>query len=314
MQCKQSVLARFLAGVLALAAVGYAVADEKIKTYVTIVPQKYLVERIGGDLVTVDVLVQPGQSPHSYSPSPRQVLALDRADLYFQVGLSLEKQVLEKVRSRGDKPALIDTTKGINYRHMTPAETRGGAHRAASNDHVHLPDGSCCPSEAGAPDPHVWLCPKNAQVMAQHIFEALVERSPKHALEFGENYEKLVRDLKAVDAELKEQLAPLKGRSFYVFHPAYGYLGDAYGLKQVAVEVEGKEPSPKQLAALIRRARSENVKVIFVQPQFSDSSAKLLAREIGGTVVALDPLAYDYIDNLRKKAVEIRRGLEQSKS
>jgi len=132
---------------------------------------------------------------------------------------------------------------------------------------------------------------------------------PRHAAAYERNLKALQADLDEVDARIAEALAPLKGRKFFVFHPAFGYFADAYGLKQVPVEIEGKSPGPRRLAALIEKARREGVKVIFVQPQFSPRGAQAVAEAIGGVVVPMDPLARDYLKNLEHIAQQIKKAL-----
>jgi zinc transport system substrate-binding protein len=159
------------------------------------------------------------------------------------------------------------------------------------------------------PDPHIWLDPARVKIQAATICEALTRLAPDHRMSFERNLREFQRDLDRVDKDIAETLAPLKGSKFYVFHPAFGYFGDRYGLEQVAVEIEGKEPSPKQLSQLINKARSEGVKVIFVQPQYAKKDAETIAREIGGAVVPMNPLPRDYLDNLEKMAGLLRRAL-----
>jgi zinc transport system substrate-binding protein len=161
----------------------------------------------------------------------------------------------------------------------------------------------------GEMDPHVWLSPPLAKIQAQTICNELCRADPPHREDYRKNLAALHADLDHLHAKLTSQLAPLKGRTFYVLHPAFGYFGATYGLKQEAVETGGKAPGLKHIRELLGRARAEGVKVIFVQPQFSDRQAKTLAGELGGSVVAIDPLAYDYVANLQDIASKIRQAL-----
>jgi zinc transport system substrate-binding protein len=167
---------------------------------------------------------------------------------------------------------------------------------------------------SGAPDPHIWLDPELVKIQASTIAAALSQLDPVHAAEYKKNLQALAADLDRVNAELAAALAPLKGKSFMVYHPAFGYFAAAYGLKQVAVESEGKEPSAKELADLIDRAKQEQVKVIFVEPQFSKKSAAAVAAAVGATVVAMDPLAPDYLHNLEAMAGQIRQALTEGQA
>ena len=272
--------------------------DDRIHVFVSILPQAYFAERVGGEHVSVDVLVDAGQSPHTFAPTPKQMAALNRADVYFAIGVAFEQRLLEKITA--DKPDfnVVDTSAGVERRQMETAHVCDGEH---DHDHEH--------EAAGTPDPHIWLDPNRVKIIAKNMCDALIKLDPDHADDYQANLAAFQADLDAINAKIATTLAPLKGREFFVFHPAYGYFGDAYGLKQVAVEIEGKAPTPKQVVDLINRAKEANVRVIFVQPQFPAGSAEAIAREINGAVVKLDPLARDYLANLESKADEIARAL-----
>lgn len=266
-----------------------APATDKVGVFVSVPPQAYLVERIGGGNVKVDVLVQPGQEPHTFEPTPRQVTALSKAALFFAVGMPYEKNLIAKVHAGHESLNVVDTV-GSSGDETEPAH------------HGENPYGG------KSQDPHVWLSPARIRVQAESIAKALAETDPAHAEEYEANLAKFLKDLNATDQRVCSILKPFQGRSFYVFHPAFGHFAEAYGLRQEAVEVEGKEPSPKQLRDLIRKARSEKARVIFVQPEFSDKTARAVAEAIGGAVVPLDPLAEDVLKNLE----DIARKLESA--
>ncbi|AHC13812.1 Zinc ABC transporter, periplasmic-binding protein ZnuA [Salinispira pacifica] len=161
-----------------------------------------------------------------------------------------------------------------------------------------------------AQDPHVWLSPRLVKIQAQNIFSALVELDPAGEETYSDGYDTLIRQLDEVDGELSDVLEPFQGNKFFVFHPAFGYFGDDYGLTQIAIETGGKEPAPAVLEEIIAHATEEGVKIIFVQPEFSQNSAEAIADAIDGTVVSLSPLNPDYVNNLRHIAGEIRSSLE----
>ena len=269
-------------------------ADGRI-VFVSIPPQQYFVERIAGHRVQTRVLIAQGQSPHSYTPTPRQIAQLSEADVYMTVGIPFEDSVVKKIRGQNRTLEITDMARGIE--------------RAASGEHGH--EGHGHEGQHGEMDAHVWLDPRNAIVMAQNAADTLAEMDPGNKAKYMENRDALIQDLQALHASLSEKLAPFQGRRFYVYHPAFGYLARAYGLEQVAVETGGKEPTARALDRLIAQARRDNVRVIFVQPQFSQKSAQRVAREIGGSVTAADPLAGDYIANMRAMADAITSGLEQ---
>ncbi len=283
-----------------------ATTDSPLDVAVTIPPQAYLVERIGGERVRVELAVPPGQDPHTFSPSPRQVMSLGRATLYFRIGLPLEDQLLPRLTGRRRTMTVVDTTEGIKPRTFAADEGH-----TCDGHHHHHGHGHNCQAHAGRPDPHVWLAPGLLSHQAERICDALCEADPAGRAFYRSNLRALQARLDDAEAEITEKLAPYRGRAFYVFHPAFGHFADAYGLRQVAVEMEGKTPSPRQLRALIAHAKDDKVKVIFVQPQFDQRSAESIATAIGGTVVAMDPLRRDVIDNLMEITAHLQRGFER---
>ena len=269
-------------------------SSARLKVFVSIPPQAYFVERVGGERVDVDVLVRPGQSPATYEPTPKQMAALADAEVYFRIGVPFETPLIGKIAATFANLRIVDTREGITLRRMEVHGHDGGP------DHSH---------HDGAPDPHLWLDPRLVKVQAQTICRALSKLDPARAGEFQRNLQAFQAELDEVHARLTTVLAPLKGRELFVFHPAYGYFADAYGLKQVAVESGGKEPGQRSLVALIEEARRKGVRLIFVQPQFAVTAAEMIAEAIGGAVVPLDPLARDYLENLGEMASKIERGL-----
>jgi len=268
-----------------------AAAGAKPLVFVGVEPQAYFVERVAGGRVAVEVMVQPGDSPATYEPSPRQMALLSRAKLFFRIGVPFEEALLPKIRDTMKDLRIVDTRKGVPLRRMKAAPGHGG------HDHD------------GGFDPHIWTNPRLVKIQARTIADALAEIDPAGKDEFDENYRKFAADLDALDAKLTAALAPVRGKVFLVFHPAWGYFADAYGLGQEPVELEGKEPGGRQLARIISKAKAEGAKVVFVQPQFSRSNAKAIADAIGGVVVPIDPLARDYIANLESVAEKVREGL-----
>ncbi len=278
---------RTLAGwVLALAA-SAAPAAEPLGVFVSILPQKLWVQKIGGDAVTVQVMVPPGQSPATYEPSPRQMLALAQAAAYLRVGAPFEDTWLPRIQAMHPSLRIVDTRKGIDLMPMTAATGQGG----------------------GRPDPHIWTSPPQVRQQLDNIRDALIELQPALRARFEAGHAAYAAELDALDAELRRALAGKTGRRFMVFHPAWGYLARSYGLEQVPIESEGKEPGPLALARWIEQARAEGVRVVFVQKQFSRSAAQAVARAIGGEVIELDPLAEDFVANMRQVAQALARSL-----
>jgi len=281
------------AGLLAAAAGGCKddgadgrAADGRLGVVVSILPQAYFVERVGGQHVRVEPLVGAGQSPHTFQVRLRTLEAVERARIYFRIGIPFERQITDRIGRAS--LTVVDTYAGIDRR----PDPAGGHHHhdEAEGGHAH-----------GGEDPHVWLDPKLVRDhIAPAICRALSEADPDHRQTYEQNLRALQADLTAVDKELAAMLRPDAGQTIYVVHPAFGYLAASYGLRQEALEFEGKAPSPKRLAELAQRARAEGVGTIFYQKQFSDRAARRLADEIGADVVGLDPLARDYLANLRR--------------
>jgi len=264
-------------------------SSDSLSIAVSILPQAFFAERVGGGHVTVSVLVGEGQSPHAYEPTPKQVARLSDARALLTIGVPFERQLLPKVRSTFPDLHIADLRTGLTLRTLACAHDHHDGH-----DHAH-----------GEKDPHVWLSPRNAKVIATNTAAELKKLDPAHAADYDANLAKLLADLDALDASIAKALAPLKGQTLLVYHPAFGYFADAYGLKQEAVELEGKEPTARRLAELIDEAKADGAKVIFVQKQFSAQSAAALAEAIGGAVVPIDPLARDYIANLQSMADKV---------
>jgi len=229
------------------------------------------------------------------------MVELSKSALYFAVGVDFEKAWLKKIAATHPRMRIIRTDEGIAKIAMTDR------HRHEENNHEHNKKAQ---HRDGAPDPHIWLAPGPVKVQATHILKALSEADPKNRLPYTAGYDAFLKELDALDGELKALFTGRRGEQFMVFHPAWGYFAEAYGLQQVPVEVEGKEPKPAQLQALIRHARERGVKVIFVQPQLSAKSAEMVAREIGGQVVRVDPLAENWDVNMREVARKFRAALQ----
>lgn len=235
----------------------------------------------------VRVLVNPGEDPHTFEPTPKQMMVLADADLYFAMGFPFESQILRRVQGSNPKLSLIYTDEGVERRRLE-----------GSGD------------EEGEPDPHIWLGPYQIRRQARNIYEGLLNAAPGNAKLFRKNLDLFLKDLEAVHESLKENLAPYKGRSFFVFHPAFGYFADTYGLVQVPIEVHGKSPTPKQIEAIIEDAKENDVRIIFLSPQFDRKSAQAIADALDGAVVFINPLEKDVLRNLEDIAARVESSLE----
>lgn len=270
--------------------------DSSLMVMVSIMPQKYFVERIGGERVTVDVMVEPGASPATYEPKPEQLQALSRAAAYFSIGVPFENAWLDKISEANEDMLMVDTIANIERRPMEASHTHDDDH-----DHDHDDDHDDDHHE-GAPDPHVWTSPELVKVQAQAIYAALAQLDPPHADEYQANLDTFIADIDALEADIRQTLAGLESQKFMVFHPAWGYFAHDFGLMQIPVEVGGQEPSAQELAHLIEVAQEEDIRVIFAQPEFSTADAETIAREIDGEVLLISPLAYDWLENMRQVA------------
>ena len=275
--------------------------DKPLKVFVSILPQKYFVQQIGGRLVDVQAMVQPGASPHTYEPKPGQMRDLSAAALYFAIGVPFEDTWLNRFQAANPKMVVVHTEQDIEKIPMASHEhgLEEGDH-PAENGHDH---------DDAELDPHIWLSPPLVKLQASRIRAALEQRDPSHTALYKANYDQFLSRIDELDERLKRVFAAEKGLAFMVFHPSWGYFAAHYGLEQIPVEIEGKSPKPAQLQALIREARQKGIKVIFAQPQFSVKSADLIARAIGGQVVFADPLAEDWMANLRQAADKFEAAL-----
>lgn len=275
-----------------------AQAAEPLAVTVTIAPQAWLVEQIGGDRVVVKTLVGPGESPATYLPTDAQVSSVLRSAVYFRIGVPSEETPWLDALRRSRRVEIVDLRDGVELRHLPGGHHHEAATRQSTGTIV-----------AGQ-DPHIWLSPKRLVQLANTIADTLVRLDPAAAPRYRERLTQLIQRLDALDTKLRQQLTMFTGRAFLVFHPAWGYFANDYGLRQLAVEVEGKEPSESEVTELQAIARRERIPTIFVQPQITGRSAQALAIAIGGQTQILDPLEPNVIDNLSRVGDRIAAALE----
>ena len=260
---------------------------------VSVLPQAGLLEALVGDRAEVMVLVTPGQSPATYEPSPQQMSRLGAAWLYARAGAPFERGFVDKLASRHPDLKVLD------MRDMVPLLSKTGKALSPGSDKDQA-------------DHHLWLDPQNLKLQARVIVAALSKKDPDGASFYQTRLASLEKSIDAVDQRIAKRLAPFAGRRFMMHHPAYTYFAKRYKLVQMAVEHGGKHPHAKDMAKLIEQAKHEGLRVIFVQPQFSKSSAELVAKAIGGKVVPLDPLKKDLLGNLETMAERIASAMEQT--
>jgi zinc transport system substrate-binding protein len=263
------------------------VSTGKIVVAVTILPQAGFVEAVGGDEVDVIVMVPPGADPHTYEVTPDQMTKLAQARMYAKVGSPIEFELtwMDKLIAVNKNMLVVDCSRGIDF--------------ITSQD----------PDEPGM-DPHIWLSVKNAKIMVQNICDGLVQVDPANKDYYEKNCADYLDKLTQLDSELAADLSGLTNRSFIVYHPAFGYFARDYNLTQIGVEQEGKEPDADYIVRLIEEAKADDIHVIFISPEFSTKSADIIAREIDGQVVVIDPLAEDFISNLRAIGSAMKQAMQ----
>ena len=254
-------------------------AGEKIGIVVTILPLADFVENVGGEEVDITVMVPPGASPHTYELTPSQMVAVSKAKIYAKVGSGVEFELawMDKIIEQNRNMLVVDCSRGIELIEM---------------------------------DPHIWLSPLNAKIMVENICAGLTKVDPDNQSYYTQNKNRYLAKLDALDKAIRESLSEAKNRRFIVFHPSWGYFARDYNLEQVPIEVGGKEPSAEDIAHLIEEALEHDIKIVFASPQFSVKSAEVIAKEIGGKVAFINPLARDYINNLSMVLDEMPQAME----
>jgi len=273
-----TIIAFFLAYTIILQSCRNEDFGDKKTITVSIIPQKFFVEKIAGDKFEINVMIPPGASPATYDPTPGQMAALAGSDIYFKIGhIEFEKTWINKIVRDYPQLEVVDTSKGIEF----IEDSTHGHH------HHH-----------GWIEPHIWMSPENIVIIAKSIFETLSGFDAENADFYEKNYNNFVGQVRALQVEIANKLTNLKSKSFIIYHPALTYFARDFGLDQIAVEIDGKDPSPMQMKKLIDKAREENIKVIFVQKQFDKTKAEIISKEINGTIVQIDPLDYRWDQQL----------------
>ena len=270
-------------------------SQSKITVFVSIAPQKYFVKKIAGNHVNIRVMVGKGQNPATYEVLPSQLIDLQRSKLYFRIGVPFENALIPKISNTYRSLIIVDTRKGITLRRMKNfVEIFDRNNNKTTNIKTHV--------KQEALDPHIWNSPVLVKIQARTIAKALISIDPSHKSDYLKGLQDFENELDKLDKDIREELKQSEISNFMVFHPSWGYFAESYGLKQIPIEIEGKEPSAKTLNEIINFARSNNIRVIFAQPEFSTRSANRIAQAIGGKVALIDPLSEDYLSNMRRVA------------
>lgn len=262
-----------------------------VNVVVSIVPQKFFVKKIAGNRVNICVVVPPGYNPAIYDPNPSQMKKIEKAKIFFTIGVPYERRWVKRFLSLNKDLVIVRTDRGIKKRKITFDWLNPGKEML---------------------DPHIWLSPPLVKKQAKIIASSLEQIDPEGKGEYRRNLKKFLSQIDTLDREIKDILKGKKGRAFLVFHPCWGYFAERYGLKQVPVEIQGKEPSGMWLARLISYCKQMDIRMIFVQPQFSQKAAKLIATELGARLVFIDPLAENWIENLKDVAKKIAEAISSS--
>lgn len=270
-----------------------AAADERITVAASILPQKEIIESVGKDKVKVSILVPPGFSPHTYELTSGQLRSIADTDLFVSMGSGIEFELawMDKIKGVNPNMPIVNASEGITFIDGYTEE-----------DGTHVSGG----------DPHVWLSIANAKIMAENVCNALTRESPKDEAYFKANLEEYKAKLDALDGEIRESFTDMKDVTIMTYHPAWSYFVRDYGMECISVENNGKEPSPSDLAALIDTAKAKGIKVIFASPEYSTKSAYTIADAIGGSVVLIDPLSENYIDNMKSVAEAFKSAAAQN--
>ncbi|KAF3361850.1 hypothetical protein PHSC3_001616 [Chlamydiales bacterium STE3] len=244
---------------------------------VSVAPHKFFVEKIAEDLLEVILMVPPGASSHSYEPTPKQMVNASKGEIWFLLGEPFEQKAAKALKSYNSQLKLVDMRQGLDL---------------ISDQCGH------CKHHHHSMDPHIWLSPSMAKIQAATIAKTLSQYYPEHGELFQRNLESFSAELEHLDRKIDQVLQPLKNRTIMVSHPAYGYFCRDYQLQQLSIEFEGKDPTPKQLNTILSEARENNIRAIFIQQQYSNKAANLVAKELNVRIIDLDPYAENILESL----------------
>lgn len=263
-------------------------AETSHKVVVSIAPYRFFVQQIAGDTVSVQIFVPVGASFHDYEPTPKQIFDACNADLWFRIGESFESRAMQAMQGHQMRVRFVDLRDGVDLIIVDP--NSGCGH---------------CSCHANNADLHIWLSPKEVKVQVAAIAKSLSDAYPENKELYRQNLEGMVAKLDALDQEIKTILQPLKKRVMMVGHPAYGYFARDYGVTQLSIEYEGKDPTPRQLTRILDEARKNKIKTVFAQSLYGSKAVNLIAKELGAEVVTLDPYSADYFVMMREIASQV---------
>ena len=267
------------------------VLNAKVNVIVSILPEVTFVKAIGGNKVNISLMVKPGNEPHTYEPKPSQMKDISKADIYFAIGVEFENVWLKKFKNQNHNMNIIDLSKNITKIKMLEDYEESKYHKKHSHNGL---------------DPHIWTSPYNVKIIAKDIYTTLIKFDEKNKLYYKNNYIKFLKHINQTNKKIKMILSDVKnGTKFMVFHPAWGYFARDYHLIQLAIEVDGKKPKPRQIIYIINKAKKQNIKAIFTAPEFNQKVAKQIANQVGVPVIKVTPLNPKWSENLINLAKNI---------
>ena len=277
---------------------------------VTIEPQRYFAEKIAGDKFKINCVVPAGQSPETYDPTPQQMIQVGKSMAYLRIGpIGFEQAWMDKIRENNPKLEVFDTSEGMKL--LTDTEDDSHAHDHAGHDHdAHAGEDGHHHHLPGGVDPHIWSSVTGAKVVAWNTLNAFIALDPDNTEYFWKNYNELVDEIDKTETEIKQLLDPLTDRTFIIYHPALTYFANEFNLTQLCIEMDGKEPSPALLKMLVETARANNARVVFIQQEFDQKNAELIAKETGCKLTVINPLAYDW----SKEMIHIAKALSDGET
>lgn len=294
MTMKKNILLALILSFAIFSCVSEKGEQNKPSVIVSILPQKYFIERIADTLLHVEVMVPPGSSPETYEPTPLQLMAFSKAKVYFSLGLlNFEKTTLKNITEQNPNVKVVVHSVSLNL---------------IEGDHNHLHNGH---AHNHGYDPHVWTSPSEVQTMVGDIVLALSNEFPDYAETFKTNANLFIRDIELLDMHIQKSFAGFEGAKFFIFHPALSYFARDYGLVQVSFEEEGKSPSAKHLKSVMKQANAEGMRTIFIQREFDINIAQTAAADIKGEVVVIDPLEADWLNNMYSITNRIKKAIEK---
>lgn len=273
-----------------LISINCALGQSKVKICVSIPPQEFFLKKIGGQYVEVLSMLPPGANPTTYEPKPSSMISITKAKAYISIGVPFEKIWLKRFMGLNPHMKIFYAGRGIELYPMN----------GNNKNHGH----------GLSYDPHIWLSPPLLILQARNILDSLLEIDPEHQSSYIERYESFLKELSQLDSQILRILLSQRGKAFMVYHPSWGYFARSYGLKQIPVEIEGKEPSPKEMAKLLMICKEFQIKALYYQPQFPKTGIKTLAKEAGLKLIPADPLSKEWDKNLLNFARSLRENLK----